>query len=165
MAIFFFCALIDPFQHGWNTLYFFQFLSSNNITEAYSEMANHWCLVMWPREARITAQPFVPLYLADNLFEVDTDMNEITVSLHKHMFLTTQKSLSCPCLEKAFCTLISWTRLLHLIRCDLWTFPSPRKSFFESLYFLVKWLLMKNCGNALEIFCFVMSAFLCRMAP
>lgn len=88
----------------------------------YSEMANHWWLVMWPRHGRITTQPFVPLYLSDNLFVGDINMNKIMVSLHKSMFLTTQKKkkiLSRLCLEKAFRTLVSRTRLLPLIRCDL----------------------------------------------
>lgn len=56
-------------------------------------MATHWCIVMWPSEGRITVQPFVPVYLADNLFEGDANMNEIVASL-QCMFLATKKTLS-----------------------------------------------------------------------
>lgn len=90
MAIFFFYAVIDPFQRGWQTL-FFSILSSNSTKAAYSEMTNHWCIVMWPRDGRITAQPFVPLYLADNLFEGDINVN---VLAQMYVFYNLEKPIS-----------------------------------------------------------------------
>lgn len=104
MAIFFFYALIDPFQRGWNRLYFFKIFGSNSITAAYSEVANQCCIVIEHREGIITAQLFVLLYLADNLSEGDTNVYKITVSLHKYMYHKTLKNLSYVCREKTFCT-------------------------------------------------------------
>lgn len=84
-------------------------------------MATHWCIVMWPSEGRITVQPFVPVYLADNLFEGDANMNEIVASL-QCMFLATKKTLSLTSVFKWLSALwFHGLRLLCLIRCDLWT--------------------------------------------
>lgn len=82
--------------------------------------------------------------------------NYLSVSLHTRMF---PSELSGLCLKVSLYSEFTW--LLCLIRCDLWTFPSWQALFLlESLYFLVKWLLMEDCCAAPDTFCFVMRPFL-----
>lgn len=78
MAIFFFCALIDPFQHGWNrlimySLFFFFFNSVLWTRKSCVYWEDKWqmyrCIVLWPSQGGIAARPFAPLYLSWNLFE------------------------------------------------------------------------------------------------
>lgn len=89
-------------------------------------MAKHWC--MWPAKGRIAAQPWQ--------FVWEKWRHEWNNSVLV-LFLATQKMLYCLYFQKAFC-ILWFVKISQVVG-----------SLFETVYFLVKWLLKENCCNAL----------------
>lgn len=97
MAIFFFCALIDPFQHGWNRLIMYSLFCFNSVLRAHRSCV-YWegkrqmyrCIVLWPSAGRIAAQAFRPAVLGLEFVWG----NETRVSLHKRICISQLKKTS-----------------------------------------------------------------------